>query len=149
MSIATLRISVRRAALAGAAASAVYAGEMYLDIALTGNPLDDVQLLEGALRGRLARFPILGALVHLLNGSALGIVYAVVRPLLPGPNWLKGTLFGLLFVLGVWPLTPLLDRVHPLIRRGELPRFNSPVAFRQNIARHLIFGLVLGLLYRD
>jgi hypothetical protein len=144
-----MRISVPRATLAGAAASAVYAGEMYLDIALTGNPLDDLQLLEGALRGRKARFPILGALVHLLNGGALGIVYAVVKPALPGPNWLRGTLFGLLFVLGVWPLIPALDRVHPLIRRGDLPRCNTPIAFRQNIARHLLFGLVLGLFYRD
>jgi hypothetical protein len=134
---------------AGAAASAIYAGEMYLDIALTGNPLDDVQLLEGALRGRKARSPILGMLVHLLNGSALAVVYAALKPLLPGPNWLKGTLFGLLFVLGVWPLTPLLDRIHPLIRRGDLPKFNTPIAFGQNIVRHLIFGLVLGLLYRD
>jgi hypothetical protein len=149
MSTIPSRINISSAVFAGAAASAVYAGEMYLDIALTGNPLDDLQLLEGALRGRKAHVPILGMLVHLLNGSALGIVYAVVRPLLPGPNWLKGMLFGLLFVLGVWPLTPVLDRIHPLIRRGELPRFNTPVAFGQNIARHLLFGLVLGLLYRD
>jgi hypothetical protein len=149
MSTIPSRINIPSAVFAGAAASAAYAGEMYLDIALTGNPLDDLQLLEGALRRRKARVPVLGMLVHLLNGSALGIVYAVVRPLLPGPNWLKGTLFGLLFVLGVWRLTPLLDRIHPLIRRGELPRFNTPVAFGQNIARHLIFGLVLGLLYRD
>jgi hypothetical protein len=149
MSSIPSHINISSAVLAGAAASAVYAGEMYLDIALTGNPLDDLQLLEGALRGRKARVPILGMLVHLLNGGALGIVYSIVKPLLPGPNWLKGTLFGLLFVLGVWPLTPLLDRIHPLIRRGELPRFNTPVAFGQNIARHLIFGLVLGLLYRD
>jgi hypothetical protein len=149
MSTAPSRINLPSAVFAGAAASAVYAGEMYLDIALTGNPLDDLQLLEGALRGRKARFPILGMFVHLLNGSALGIVYAVIRPLLPGPNWLKGPLFGLLFVLGVWPLTPALDRIHPLIKRGDLPKFNTPVAFNQNIVRHLVFGLVLGLLYRD
>jgi len=149
MSTIPSRINLPSAVFAGAAASAVYAGEMYLDIALTGNPLDDLQLLEGALRGRKARSPILGLLVHLLNGSALAVVYAVVKPLLPGPNWLKGTLFGLLFVLGVWPLTPLLDRIHPLIRRGDLPGFNTLTAFRQNVARHLLFGLVLGLLYRD
>jgi hypothetical protein len=149
MSTVPPRLNLPSAVFAGAAASAIYAGEMYLDIALTGNPLDDVQLLEGALRGRKARFPILGMLVHLLNGSALAVVYAALKPLLPGPNWLKGTLFGLLFVLGVWPLTPLLDRIHPLIRRGDLPKFNTPIAFGQNIVRHLIFGLVLGLLYRD
>lgn len=149
MSTASPRINLPSAVFAGASASAVYAGEMYLDIALTGNPLDDVQLLEGALRGHKARIPILGMLVHLLNGSALGIVYAIVRPLLPGPHWLKGALFGVLFVLGVWPLTPLLDRIHPLIQRGDLPKFNTPTAFGQNIGRHLVFGLVLGLLYRD
>jgi hypothetical protein len=149
MSIVPPRVNFPSAVMAGAAASAVYAGEMCLDIALTGNPLDDVQLLEGLLRGRKARIPILGMLVHLLNGGALAIVYAMIKPLLPGPNWLKGALFGLLFVLAVWPLTPLLDRAHPLIRKGALPRFNTRVAFGQNIARHLIFGLVLGLLYRD
>jgi hypothetical protein len=142
-------VNIPSAVFAGAAASAVYAGEMCLDIAITHNPLDDVQLLEGALRGRKARVPVLGMLVHLLNGSALGIVYALIRPLLPGPNWLRGTLFGALFLVAVWPLTPVLDRIHPLIKRGDLPRFNTPVAFGQNIARHLLFGLVLGLLYRD
>ena len=114
MSINPLRINLPSAMFAGAAASTVYAGEMYLDIALTGNPLDDVQLLEGALRGRKAQVPILGMLVHLLNGSALAVVYALVKPLLPGPNWLKGTLFGSLFLVAVWPLTPVLDRIHPL-----------------------------------
>jgi hypothetical protein len=143
------RVNVPSAALAGAIASAVYAGEMYLDMAFTGNQLDDVQLLEGARRGRKAQFPILGMLVHLLNGSALAIVYAVIKPLLPGPNWLKGLLFGALFLVAVWPLTPVLDRIHPLIKRGDLPRFNTPVALGQNITRHLLFGLVLGLLYRD
>jgi hypothetical protein len=142
-------VNIPSIVFAGAAASAIYAGEMHLDIALTGNPLDDVQLLEGALRGRKARVPILGMFVHLLNGSALAVVYALVKPLLPGPNWLKGTLFGALFLVAVWPLTPLLDRIHPLIRSGALPRFNTPIALGQNIVRHLVFGLVLGLLYRD
>ena len=74
------RVNLPSAVFAGVAASAVYAGEMYLDIALTGNPLDDAQLLEGALRGRKARFPILGMLVHLLNGGSLAVVYALDKP---------------------------------------------------------------------
>src|SRR3954452_11477223 len=99
MSTIPPHVNIPSAALVGAAASAAYAGEMYLDIALTRNPLDDLQLLEGLLRGRKARVPILGMVVHLLNGSALAIVYAIVRPLLPGPNWLKGLLFGALFLV--------------------------------------------------
>ena len=101
MSITSSRVNLPSAVFAGAAASAVYAGEMYLDIALTGNPLDDVQLLEGALRGRKAQVPLLGMLVHLLNGSALAVVYALVKPLLPGPNWLKGDAFRRLFLVAV------------------------------------------------
>jgi hypothetical protein len=58
MSTIPSRINLPSAVFAGAAASAVYAGEMYLDIALTGNPLDDLQLLEGALRGRKARLAL-------------------------------------------------------------------------------------------
>jgi hypothetical protein len=149
MSLFPPRVNVPSAALSGALASAAYAGEMYLDIAITRYPFDDVQLLEGLLRGRTARVPVLGMSVHLLNGAALGVVYAIVKPWLPGPNWLRGFLFGILFLLCAWPLTPLIDRTHPLIKRGQLPKLNTPVAFGQNIARHLVFGLTLGLLYHD
>jgi len=138
-----------RAALAGTVASAAYAAEMYVDMAITGSRLDDVQLLEGAMRGRRARVPWLGMALHLLNGAALGEVYAAVAaPRLPGPRWLKGVAFGALFLVAVWPAVPLLDRIHPLIKKGELPPLNRPVAVGQNIARHLVFGAVLALLYK-
>lgn len=137
-----------RAALAGAAASAAYALEMYLDIAATGSRFDDVQLIEGAIRGRKARVPVLGMALHLLNGAALGEVYAAVaEPLLPGPAWLKGFIFGQLFLLAVWPSVPLVDRFHPLVKRDEVPKLSQPITFAQNIARHTVFGIVLGLVY--
>ena len=143
-----LGAAVTRAALAGAAASVAYAAEMYLDIAVTGSRFDDVQLVESAIRGRTARIPALGMAIHLLNGAALGEVYAAVaEPLLPGPAWVKGLLFGEIFLLAVWPSVPLVDRIHPLIRAGKLPRLTSRVTFAQNIARHTVFGLTLGLLY--
>lgn len=138
-----------RAALAGAVASAAYAAEMYVDMAVTGSQFDDVQLLEGAIRGKRARAPLLGMALHLLNGAALGEVYAAVAaPRLPGPAWLKGVTFGALFLLAVWPSVPLVDKYHPLIKRGELPTLNRRVAFGQNVARHLVFGVVLALLYQ-
>jgi hypothetical protein len=42
MSTIPPQVNLPSAVFAGAAASAIYAGEMYLDIVLTGNPLDDV-----------------------------------------------------------------------------------------------------------
>ena len=137
-----------RAGVAGAIASAAYAAEMYLDIAVTGSRFDDVQIIEGVIRGRKAHPPVLGMAIHLVNGAALGEVYAaVVEPLLPGPSWMKGLIFGQIFLLAVWPSVPLVDRFHPLIKRGEMPKLSQPITFAQNAARHTIFGLVLGLLY--
>jgi hypothetical protein len=83
-------------------------------------------------------------LVHLANGAGLGAIYALVQRWLPGPAWLRGILFSEGFLLLIWPTTPLLDRSHPLIHRGELPPFARRIAFWQNLSRHLIFGLVLG-----
>lgn len=136
-----------RAALAGALASLAYAAEMYLDMWLTGSRFDDIQLVEGLVRGRRARIPVAGFTLHLVNGAALGVVYALAEPFLPGPSWARGLLFGVAFLLAVWPSVPLVDRFHPLIRKGELPTLSRPVAFVQNVARHLVFGLALGVLY--
>ena len=137
-----------RAAVAGAAASALYAAEMYADIAVTGSHFDDVQLIEGLIRGRQARVPVLGMAIHLLNGAALGEVYALAEPRLPGPAWVKGLIFGQLFLLAVWSGAPLVDRYHPLVKRGELPKLNRPLPFAQNVSRHLVFGVALALLYK-
>jgi len=46
-------------------------------------------------------------------------------------------------------LAPLVDKYHPLTRSGELARLATWPSFFQNIARHLVFGVLLGLLYRD
>lgn len=137
-----------RAAIAGTLASAVYAGEMYLDIAVTGSRFDDVQLVESAIRGQTSRVPVVGMAIHLLNGAALGEVYAVIAErLLPGPRWVKGLIFGELFLLAAWPTVPLIDRYHPLIKAGKMPRLTQRITFAQNVARHTAFGLALGLLY--
>lgn len=136
-----------QAALAGVVASAAYAVEMYADIAITDSDFNDVQLVESALRGHTSRVPWLGMTIHLANGAALGLVYhGGIQRFLRGPSWLRGLQFGLIFLAAVWPSVPLVDRVHPLIKRGVMPKLAAPVPFAQNIARHLVFGVALGLL---
>jgi hypothetical protein len=132
--------------IAGILAASAYVGAMEIDMALSHYPSSDLQLIEGLVRGRArrSRVPWVGFLGHLANGAGLGAIYALVQRWLPGPAWLRGVLFSEGFLLLIWPATPLLDRFHPLIRRGQLPPFARRIVFWQNLSRHLVFGLVLG-----
>src|SRR5579864_2386189 len=142
-----------RAALAGLGATAAYSLVMEADMALSGNRYSDVRFIQGLLPGQSSR-PQQGAFLawslHFLNGILLAELYAAVfKRFLPGPNWLKGVLFGELFLASTWGLAPLVDRYHPLTRRGELAKLATWTSFFQNIVRHLVFGVLLGLLYGD
>jgi hypothetical protein len=142
-----------RAAVAGLLATAAYSLAMEGDMSITGNRFSDVRFIQGLMGTRASqqkRFLALSWLLHFINGVALAELYAaVLKRFLPGPNWLKGAIFGETFIVGAWWLTPLADKYHPLIKNGELPRLANWKSFMQNIARHLVFGLILGLLYRD
>jgi hypothetical protein len=142
----------RRAAVAGTVATLVYSITMEGDTWITGNRFSDVCFLEGLLSGekREKRLTILAWVIHFLTGIALAEIYAaVIKRFLPGPNWLKGAIFGEIWVVGLWWLTPLADKYHPLIKNGQMPKLANWTSFFRNIARHLTFGLTLGLLYRD
>lgn len=142
-----------RAAAAGVAATAVYSVAMETDQYVTGNHFNDITFLQGLLGDKTASSKQTAALawgLHFLTGVMLGETYAAIgKRLLPGPNWLKGTVFGGGFIMAVWPLTPLVDRYHPLVKSGKLPHLANWTSFWQNVARHLVFGITLGLLYRD
>ena len=141
------------AAVAGTLATAAYSVVMEEDGVITGHHFSDVRFIQGLMgekASKQSKFLALAWALHFLNGIALAEVYAAAaKRFLPGPNWLKGAIFGELFVIGVWPLTPIADKYHPLIKDGELPPLANRTAFLQNIERHLVFGLVLGWLYKD
>ena len=140
-----------RAALAGVIATAAYSLAMEGDMSITGNRFSDVRFIQGLMGSRAThqkKYLALSWLIHFLNGIALAEVYAaILQRFLPGPNWLKGTIFGEVFIIAAWPLTPLADAYHPLIQNGELPKLFNRTSFLQNVGRHLVFGIILGLLY--
>jgi uncharacterized protein DUF6789 len=144
---------LRRAAYAGVLATVAYTIAMEWDMTLTGNRFNDIRFIQGMIGGKDAhkkRFSLLAWAFHLLNGALLGEIYAAFfKRFLPGPNWFKGAIFGELFILSAWWLTPFADKYHPMIKSGELPKLATWTSFLQNIVRHFIFGITLGLLYRD
>jgi hypothetical protein len=141
-----------QAAFAGTMATLVYSFVMEGDKFITNNHFSDVRFIEGVIEGekREKHFTVLAWIIHLLTGIALAEIYAgMIKRFLPGPNWLKGAIFGEIFIVSLWWLTPLADKYHPLIKNGEMPKLANWPAFLQNLVRHLAFGLTLGLLYRD
>ena len=143
----------KRAAYAGVLATVAYTIAMEGDMALIGNRFNDIRFIQGMVGGNEAhkkRFSILAWTLHLLNGALLGEIYAAIfKRFLPGPNWLKGVIFGELFILSAWWLTPIADKHHPMIKSGELPKLATWTSFLQNVVRHFVFGITLGLLYCD
>ena len=135
-----------RGALAGAAAAAVWAAQQPLDKRVFGVEYDDTELL-GKLVTRGRAWAPLCAAMHVVNGAVFGAVYANVAPRLPLPSWARGPAAGLTEHVSTWPLTALVDTVHPA--RDDMPKLvSSPRAFAQATWRHLLFGVVLGELER-
>lgn len=142
-----------RAAAAGLVATAAYSVAMESDKYITGNYFNDITFIQGLFGNKdnsSHRFRTLAWGLHFLNGALLGEVYAAFcKRLLPGPNWLRGALFGGAFIAAAWPLTLFADRYHPMIKNGQLPPLANWNSFWQNVLRHVVFGITLGLLYRE
>lgn len=112
-------------------------------------PGDDLKLLGMLATRRDPAWRVVGLALHAANGAALGLVYgAVARNRLPGSPVLRGLLLGQLENAALWPVIPLLvDRYHPAVRAGRLPRLNTPAYAAQALLRHVAYGAVLGGVY--
>jgi hypothetical protein len=135
--------------VAGLIAGAAFLFAMAFDMALFRNKTNDLRLLSGMVPGGRRLWPVLGTAIHMFNGAALGAVYAHIEHRVPGPGWLKGTLFGLAENMALWPIITVLDRIHPEIKRGTLEPFNRAVPFLQEVFRHVVYGAVLGWVYEE
>jgi hypothetical protein len=129
-------------ALAGGAAATVWAAQQPLDKRVFDCSFDDVELL-GKLVTRGPAWPAAGLALHVQNGLVFGVVYAQLKPFLPGPPVLRALLVAMAEHAATWPLSQLADRHHPA--RGELPPlWRNGRAFAQATWRHAVFGLALG-----
>jgi hypothetical protein len=132
-----------RGAVAGAVATVAMTLEQPLDKRLFDSKYDDIEIL-GKLVTRGDQWRPIGFVLHVQNGAILGVAYARLKPSLPGPAALRGLLLGLIEHVAAWPLTVVFDRYHPA--RKELPKLaTSGRAFAQATIRHVVFGIVLGL----
>jgi uncharacterized membrane protein YagU involved in acid resistance len=136
---------------AGLLGAAAYLAAQAVDLALFRNQANDLKLLGMAVTRRSPFWQALGLAAHFSFGTVLALLYAAtVGRWLPFRPWVSGVIFAqvenaLLSVL----LLPVIDRTHPAIRRGELPRYLAPTPLLQQIVRHLAYGATLGIVYGD
>ncbi len=141
-------VNLLSAARAGALASVAYAVEMWIDLRILPSNFNDFTLLGRPFSSVRARWLPVGALIHGINGTVLGLAFGWVYPLLWGPGWLRGVLFAQVENLTLWPLMLAVDRFHPARREGQLGAGWSRTSFVAGALRHAVYGFVLGALYR-
>lgn len=133
-------------ALSGVAGGMAFAAVMFADMAVSRRNVNDFLLL-GGLGPAPSAWRVTGPTMHVINSAALGTAYAVVEPRLRGPGWARGVTFALVENTVLWPVVLVLDRVHPAVKSGALPSFNSAWPFVAENLRHIAYGFVLGLLF--
>ena len=135
-----------QAALAGAAAAAVWGLVEPIDRRLFSFPYSDIALL-GLLVTRGPHWRAAGWAVHLVNGAVAGLVFWAIYDRFGGIAFWFAVAFAMVEHLVTYPLTLLTDRFHPARGAPQLPPMSrSGRAFAQASFRHLLFGVVLGLL---
>jgi len=84
----------------------------------------------------------LGWVVHFLIGAALwGVAFVWLNPVLPGPHWFRGALFG----TGAWVIMMIV--VMPITGAGLFGMKLGVMAPVATLAMHWIYGVVLGGVY--
>ncbi len=133
-----------RAALAGAAAAGAWAAAEPALRRATGGYHSQARLIGGLVAPR-GRWREAGIAVHLANGAMFGVAFDRLGLAGAGAGIVAAEAENAL----LWPLTAVLDRVHPDVRAGTWPPMaRNPHAFAQEVLGHAVFGAVLGVLLR-
>ena len=136
-----------QAGLAGAVAASVWAAQEPVDQRVLRFPYSDVAIL-GRLVTRGRHWRVLGTALHIVNGAVAGLVFWALHEWLGGSVFWGALAFALVEHVVLYPpLTLLVDRFHPARGTADVPRLaRSPRAFGLATWRHVLFGIVLGLL---
>jgi hypothetical protein len=140
-------VSVRRtlrAAAAGAIAAGVWAAAEPRLREATGGYHSQPRLIGGLIAPD-GRWREVGLAVHFVNGAAFGVAFAW----LGGGGVCLGVIAAEVENALLWPLTGVIDRVHPDVRSGAWPPLlRNRHALAQEVLGHAVFGAVLGGLVR-
>jgi len=135
--------------LAGLLGTVAFYAAAYVDMAVTGVPLDITVVLGQLVAGEHESAQIVGHVFHIGNGIGLTLFFGYVflpisTRIMKGRIWLHGIIFGIIVtVTTVW--LGLL----PAIGAGIAGLNVAPEVPAMTLSRHIVFGAVIGLVVRS
>ncbi|MCH6586676.1 MAG: hypothetical protein IH792_06590 [Thaumarchaeota archaeon] len=121
----------------------------YVDMAITGVPLDISVVLGQLIAGEHESAYIIGNVAHVANGIGLTLFFGYVflpisTRIIKGRIWFHGLVFGVMVtVVAVW------FGMLPALGAGIAGLNIAPEVPAMTMFRHIVFGLVIGIILRS
>jgi len=137
-----------RLVIAGILGTLAFNGVMYADIALTEIPLDIAMTMGSITVGESKYTEIIGHVIHFVNGIGLSLLFGYVGlPVLKRIKKLPIMVYAITFtlvelVIAVWFV------MLPMLGVGIAGLNIGPEVAVMTFARHLAFGIVIGLMIK-
>lgn len=134
-----------RLVIAGILGTLAFNAVMYADISITGIPVDIVATMGSLAVGESEYTEIVGHAIHFANGIGLSLLFGYVAlPISKRIKKLPTIVYGIAFalvelVIAVWLV------MLPMLGAGIAGLNIGPEVAIMTLARHLVFGAVLGL----
>ena len=118
----------------------------YVDIAITGVPLDITVVLGMLIAGEHESAQIFGHIFHIANGIGLTLFFGYVflpisSRIMKGKIWFHGIIFGIIVTA-----TTVWLGLLPALGAGIAGLNISPDVPAMTMFRHIVFGAVIGVL---
>ena len=137
-----------RFVIAGVLATIAFNAAMYTDIAITGVPLDIAALMGELTVGESEYTETVGHVIHFANGIGLSLLFGYValpisKKIIKLPVIVYAIVFAIVeTVIAVWFV------LLPMLGAGIAGINIAPEVAVMTLARHVVFGAVMGLVLR-
>jgi len=152
--LVTQKFSVKRSkflnlVVAGLLGTLAFYVAAYIDMAVTGVPLDITVVLGMLVAGEHESAPIVGHIFHISNGIGLTLFFGYVflpisTRVMKGRIWFHGIIFGIIVTA-----TAVWFGMLPALGAGIAGVNIAPEVPAMTMFRHIVFGLVIGLVVRS
>jgi len=121
----------------------------YVDMAITGVPLDISVVLGQLIAGEHESAYIIGNVAHIANGIGLTLFFGYIflpisTRVMKGRIWLHGIIFGIIVTA-----TTVWLGLLPALGAGIAGLNIAPEIPAMTMFRHIVFGFVIGIILRS